>query len=256
MSDSRRLIEHLDAVGCLAVEFLYDGTNAYFLEVNGYIQPTHLVTHALTGINLLAEQIRIFANERLPFGQQDIVPRGHALAVSLNAEDPGNNFIPSTGALDQRFMFSSMGVTVHKAFVEGERLSNFYEPVLAQVVATDYTREQVINKLLATLRCFILEGIKTNISFIEAVINSAIFRAGKMYSTYIFEPKVITELMNVGVDEREEDIAALLAAITLANDTQSKNAILSTKKSPFSSLGNLVGRLFNRNSSNNMEDQL
>ncbi|MCC6932846.1 MAG: ATP-grasp domain-containing protein [Deltaproteobacteria bacterium] len=239
---SCRLVEHLGLVGCLSVEFLYDGNDIYFNEINGYIQPTHLVTHAHTGVNLLAQQIKIFAGEKLDITQADINPRGHALGVSINAEDPENNFIPSTGALNQRFMYSGMGVTVHKTFVEGEKLSSFYEPVLAQLIAVDQTRTQTINKLITVLRSYILEGVKTNIAFIEAILNSALFRAGKMDSSYIHQPKALKELITVNVDEKEEDIAALLAALTLANDAQTKNSLL---QSHSGSLWGKVKQIFN-----------
>ena len=246
-AQSRRLVEKLEIVGCASVEFLIDDVGAQFLELNCSIQPAHVATYEVTGLDLLKEQLRIHAGEPLSLAQEDIQPQRVALSVVLNAEDPAVGFAPSSGSIKRFEIQSGMGVSVYSTVTAGDRLSPYFDPALAHVVAADWTREDACNKLEASLKSTIVEGVKTNIPFLLALIRSEAFQEGAMHTGYIADREIQRQLTDAAQEGEGEDVAALIAALALHHDANREGILEGAEKVSSYSLWNLTSRLWNRN---------
>lgn len=245
---SRRLVERLEMVGFASVEYLVDGDKAYFLEINNYVQPSHAATTELTGIDLIKEQIRVCSGEDLLFGQEDVFAHGRAMSVFVNAEDPLEDFAPSPGVVHRFELRSGAGIRVHSTLASGDTVSSLYDPVLAQVVAVNHHREDVIRKLSVALSGFIIEGVKTNLPFLRSLLEAEAFVSGDVNVSFLSERSSLRDLLeNMSVDE-EEEIAALIAALTLHNDVNSQKIIeAAAAQANQYSIWNFTSRLLNRN---------
>lgn len=245
---SRRLVERMDMVGFASVEFLLEADQAYFLEINGYIQPAHVATNRLTGIDLIKEQIRVVAGEELSISQEEMRVRGHVIGVSINAEDPEDDFAPSPGTLLYFDTPSGTGATVYATAQSGDRISTFYDPLVAQVVAVDSTRKDTIRKLLVALDGFIVEGIKSNLPLLQAILRHERFSKGNFSVDLLSDRAVIRELLDSTRSEEEETISALLAALALGNDKNTQEILdAAAERSDGYSFWNFTSRLLNRN---------
>jgi len=166
-----------DVIG--TVEMLYaPGSGFSFLEVNARLQVEHAVTEAVTGLDLVACQIRLAAGERM----EAVVPerpalQGHAVEARVYAEDPVR-FLPSPGVLRQFDPPHGEGVRIETGYAVGCRVSSHYDPLVAKVIAHGFTREAAIARLSGALSAFRIEGIKTNIPFIQQVLGDDGFRRG------------------------------------------------------------------------------
>jgi acetyl-CoA carboxylase biotin carboxylase subunit len=153
-----------------------------FLEMNTRLQVEHAVAEAITGIDLVQAQIRLAAGERL----DTVLPAaietfGHAIEVRVFAEDP-RRFFPSPGHLIVFRPPSAHGVRVETGYAEGDRITPFYDPMLAKVIVHAATRERAIDQMLDALAAFEVAGVKTNIPFAANVLQSEPFRAGKVHT--------------------------------------------------------------------------
>ena len=162
------------------VEFLVDAhKNFYFLEMNTRLQVEHPVTEMITGIDLVQLQIRVASGEPLPFKQQDITLRGHAMELRIYAEDPDNNFFPSPGRITRLMSPSGPGIRRDTGVYEGWVVPLDYDPLLAKLIAYGENREQVIKRLRRALTEYFIGGIKTNISLFRRILQHPDFEAGK-----------------------------------------------------------------------------
>ena len=151
------------------VEFLLDQSGKfYFLEMNTRLQVEHPVTEAVTGLDLVAWQLRVAAGERLPLDQHEVRFSGHAIEARLYAEDPHKNFLPQTGTLIDWRPASGAGVRIDHALAPGQSVSPFYDPMLAKVIAHGATREEACRRLLVALEDTVALGLTTNRSFLIA----------------------------------------------------------------------------------------
>lgn len=245
---ARRFVDKLDYVGFASVEFLVQDRTAYFLEMNTYIPPWHLATHALTGIDILKEQIRIVAGEQLSLPAAPISPRGHVIGVSVNAEDPARDFVPSPGTISQFEAPLATGAVIYATAKSGDAVSSFYDPVIAQAVAQDVSRESTIKKLEVALSEFIIEGVKTNLPFLRAVLGTPSFREGDATLALVSDRDSLKDVLEGTRIDLEEDIAALIAVLALHNDSNSQEIIdAASNKGEGFSFWNLTSRLLNRN---------
>jgi acetyl-CoA carboxylase, biotin carboxylase subunit len=198
------------------VEFLVDeDRNFYFLEMNTRLQVEHPVTEFVTGLDLVHLQLHIAAGEKLPFKQEDIKLRGHAIECRIYAEDPDNSFFPSPGMITRLISPSGPGIRRDSGMYEGWTVPLDYDPLLAKLVGYGETREQATHRLLRALYEYFVGGIKTNISLFRRILKDPDFQAGKLDTGFL--DRLLSKPSNE-TDVRRPVIAALGAAIFATMD--------------------------------------
>jgi 3-methylcrotonyl-CoA carboxylase alpha subunit len=169
-------------------EFLLDPTDEqfYFLEMNTRIQVEHPVTEAVLGLDLVAWQVRIAAGETLTLGQHDVRAAGHAIECRIYAEDPYQNFVPSTGTLMLWQPPSGPGLRLDSGVAQGQPVSAFYDPMLAKLIAWGPDRPTSLSRMELALSRFSVLGLITNIPFLREVVRHPRFQDGQ-YDTNFLE---------------------------------------------------------------------
>ena len=161
------------------IEGLLDrGGNYYFLEMNTRIQVEHTITELVTGVDLVREQIRIAAGERLSFSQEDVRFAGHAIECRINAEDPSNAFLPAPGAITAYREPAGPGVRVDSGVTAGSEVVDLYDPLIAKLCAWDVDREHARRRMLRALEEFVVEGVTTLVGFHRALLSHPCFMEG------------------------------------------------------------------------------
>jgi acetyl-CoA carboxylase biotin carboxylase subunit len=161
------------------VEFLLDGSGAfYFIEMNTRIQVEHPVTEMVTGVDLIKEQLRIADGRELLLRQDDVVVRGAAIEVRVNAEDPAQGFMPSPGEITAFVPPQGPGVRVDTAAYAGYRVPPFYDSLIAKLIVWGETRTEAIERIESALAAFDVEGIATTIPFSLELLGDDAVRAG------------------------------------------------------------------------------
>src|SRR5262249_3174359 len=195
------------------VEFLVDqDKNFYFLEMNTRLQVEHPVTELVTGLDLVHLQIRIAAGEQLPFTQQDIRIRGHAIECRIYAEDPDNNYFPSPGTITLLLAPSGPGIRRDSGMYEGWTVALDYDPLLAKLIGYGTDRAQATSRLTRALNEYFVGGIKTNISLFRRILSDANFAAGHIDTGYL-DRLLARPNESVPSDERDAEVAAIAAGI-------------------------------------------
>ncbi|MHB8155320.1 MAG: acetyl-CoA carboxylase biotin carboxylase subunit [Candidatus Omnitrophota bacterium] len=175
------------------VEFILDKDGSfYFMEMNTRIQVEHPITELITGVDLVKEQIRVAAGEKLKLAQKDIFCNGHAIECRINAEDPDNNFMPSPGKVTMYHPSGGFGVRVDSHLYTGYSVPPYYDSLIAKLIVHADDRKQAIARMRRALGEFIVEGIKTTIPFHLKVLDNPSFQKGE-YSTKFIEEKLIKE---------------------------------------------------------------
>ncbi|PYQ24617.1 MAG: acetyl-CoA carboxylase biotin carboxylase subunit [Acidobacteria bacterium] len=170
------------------VEFLLAPDGAfYFLEVNTRLQVEHPVTEATTGLDLVRLQIEIAAGGELPFGQEDVKARGHALECRLYAEDPDQDDRPAPGRILHFVAPAGPGVRLDCGVTVGSEVTVHYDPLLAKLVTWGRDREEAVERMGAALRRTVVLGVTTNLSRLQAVVGHSAFRAGDLHTGFIEE---------------------------------------------------------------------
>ncbi|MBK8871243.1 MAG: acetyl-CoA carboxylase biotin carboxylase subunit [Elusimicrobia bacterium] len=174
------------------VEFLYDkkADDFFFIEMNTRIQVEHPVTEMVTGVDLIKEQIRTAAGEKLPFSSDDVQIRHHAMECRINAEDPERNFMPSPGKITQLILPGGPGVRVDTHIYQGYTIPSYYDSLMAKlIVATRYGagggREHTIRRMARALNEFTVDGVKTTIPFHREVMAHDAFMNGDVTTDFI-----------------------------------------------------------------------
>lgn len=169
------------------IEFLLDSDGSfYFMEMNTRIQVEHPITEAVTGIDLIKEQLRIASGEKIPYKQDDIKFYGHAIECRINAEDPDNDFMPSPGKIATFNMPGGRGVRVDTHAYAGYDISPYYDSMIGKLIVHGRSRQEAISICKRALDEFTVEPIKTTIPFHKKVMNNTAFLRGK-YSTDFVE---------------------------------------------------------------------
>ncbi len=174
-----------DNVG--TVEFLVQDDEFYFLEMNTRVQVEHPVTEEVTGIDIVQTGIRVAAGEKLPFSQEDVGWRGHAIEVRVNAEDAANDFVPSPGTVTVYEEPGGPGVRVDSALREPGVVPETYDPLFAKLIVRGVNREDALGRLGRAIREFRIEGIATTLPFFEAVLDDEVFVKGNYTTGFIAE---------------------------------------------------------------------
>src|SRR3712207_4961194 len=185
-SMGRAAVEAAKAVGYTGagtVEFIVDADQPrdfFFLEMNTRLQVEHPVTEAITGLDLVEQQVRIAAGERLPVDQSDVSLDGHAIEARLYAEDPARGFLPQAGTVLGLTEPTGRGIRVDSSLAVGSVVGTDYDPMLAKVVAWAPDRETARARLVAALGRTTVLGVTTNAAFLRALLSDADVVAGRL----------------------------------------------------------------------------
>ncbi len=170
------------------IEFIVDPRGEfYFIEMNTRIQVEHPVTEEVTGIDLIKEQIRIAAGEKLLVDQKDIEYRGHAIECRINAEDPARNFTPSPGTIGLYYAPGGHGVRVDSHVYSGYTIPPYYDSMIGKLIAHGDNRKMALERMYRALSEYLIRGIKTTIPLHKAILSDPAFIAGKATTAYLEE---------------------------------------------------------------------
>ena len=182
-----RAINGIDYLNTGTIEFLMDQDHHfYFMEMNTRIQVEHTVTEMVTGIDLVKAQLKVAAGEDLPFDQSDIQINGAAIECRINAEDPNNNFMPSTGNIKYLYLpVGNLGMRIDTDLYQGAKVTPFYDSMVAKVIALGHDRAEAIEKIKRLLNEMVIEGIKTNQEIQLAILQDPTFIKGDFTTSYL-----------------------------------------------------------------------
>lgn len=199
-----------DYIGAGTVEFLMDADlNFYFLEMNTRLQVEHPVTEMISGVDLVELQIKVARGEALPFRQEDLGIKGHAMELRVYAEDPLNDFLPSVGNLETYQLPEGEGVRVDNGFEEGMDIPIYYDPMLSKLITYGKTREESIELMLKAIQDYKVKGVQTTLPFGTFVMEHDAFRSGNFDTHFVknyYSPEAIHQKHT-----QEAEIAALIA---------------------------------------------
>ena len=222
---------------CGTIEFLVDSDkNFYFMEMNTRIQVEHPVTEMRTGIDIVKEQIKIAAGEKLKFKQKEIEYKGHSIECRINSENPNKNFMPCPGKINGINLPGGNGIRIDSAIYSGYTIPPYYDSMIAKIIVHGNSRNEAISKMKRALEELVIDGVETNRDFLFDIIRKPNFIRGdfdtsfiekemnkakeqgktkidgkvvfKLYDTYGFPPEVTSELAqenNMTVDMKEFD---------------------------------------------------
>lgn len=174
------------------IEFLVDrDRHFYFMEMNTRIQVEHPITEAVTGIDIVKEQLKIAAGEALDFTQDDVEIRGHAIECRINAENPAMNFMPSPGVIDGLFVPGGPGVRIDSAVYQGYEITPYYDSMIAKLIVHGKDRDEAIAKMKWALSEFIVDGVYTNIDFQLNLIRTEEFEKGTYDNGFLNRTKIL-----------------------------------------------------------------
>lgn len=217
-----RVAQACDYVGAGTVEFLYDGEGKYyFLEMNTRLQVEHPVTELITGLDLVAEQIKVARGEKLSIEQDDLRIHGHAIEIRVYAEDAENGFLPDIGTLETYQLPQGPGIRVDDAFEEGMDIPVYYDPMIAKLVVHASDRNAAIQKAKLAIRNYHIAGVKTTLNFADFVMNHDAFVSGDFDTNFVGQ---YYSGQMPGFTESEDMLSALMASHFL-NSSSTKEAL-------------------------------
>ena len=167
---ARKAMQKIEYLSAGTLEFLFEDGNFYFLEMNTRLQVEHPITEALTGIDIVREQLRIAAGAKLEYSQKDITFRGHAIECRINAEDP-ETFAPNPGKVTEWHAPGGLGVRVDSEIYSGYIIPPFYDSMIAKLIVSGRTRNGALMRLHRALEEFVIDGIKTTIPLHQNIIS-------------------------------------------------------------------------------------
>ncbi len=220
-----RAAQAVDYVNAGTIECLVDkNKNFYFLEMNTRIQVEHAVTELVTGVDLVREQIRIARGRRLDISQDDIRITNHAIECRINAEDPYNRFLPSTGTVTVHLAPTGPGVRLDSSIYAGYEVTPYYDSMLAKLVCWGATRPEAIRRMSRALGEYRIMGLKTNLPFHQKLMDSHHFISGKVDIGFIENNPL---LMRESEDRSNDEIAAILATLVTHQQQQHAAQVIS-----------------------------
>jgi 3-methylcrotonyl-CoA carboxylase alpha subunit len=206
---ARKAAAAVNYVGAGTIEFVSNGKDVFFIEMNTRLQVEHPVTELITGINLVEWQLRVAFGERLPLAQHDIGFNGHAIEARVYAENPQKNFMPSVGRIKTWQMPPAVdGLRIDAGYRKGDTVSPYYDAMLAKVIAWAPTRQAAIDKLNHGLQEADVRGVITNIPFLSALVTHPDVRANAIDTNFIER-----ELKNLTTGLNEAGELELCAAV-------------------------------------------
>ncbi len=197
------------------VEFLMDQRqNFYFMEMNTRLQVEHTITEAITGIDIVQEQIRIAAGLPLRYRQEEIRRRGYAMEFRINAEDPKNDFLPSFGRITRYFAPGGPGVRTDSAIYTGYQIPPYYDSMCAKLTVWALDWEQLLNRAARALNDIGVYGVKTTIPYHLEILRSPEFRSGRFDTGFV---EAHPELIDYSIRRPAREIATAIAAAVAAS---------------------------------------
>jgi acetyl-CoA carboxylase biotin carboxylase subunit len=236
--------ESVNYVNAGTIEFLFDprDNKYYFLEMNTRLQVEHPVTEMVTGVDIVKEQISIAAGRRMKYNQQDIVNKGWAIECRITAEDPYNNFMPSSGNIVYLQEPTGPGVRVESSLYRGMELNLYYDPMVAKLVVWADTRAEAILRMRRALNEYRIGGIKTSIPFHQEMMDSTEFIWGTFDTGFLSRWRM--NHLNRPANDHEKVVAA--AAALIAHEEGRKAIHIGGSREdgkPASSLWKQAGRM-------------
>jgi acetyl/propionyl-CoA carboxylase alpha subunit len=203
------------------VEFLLDGegddARFYFLEMNTRLQVEHPVTEAVAGVDLVHAQLTVAGGGRLPWTQEQLAQRGHAIECRVYAEDATQDFLPQAGRLLMYREPKGPGVRVDAGVIEGSEVPVFYDPLLAKIIVSAESRDAAVARARAILRRYVVLGIRTNLPFLGAILRHPRFVAGALDTAFLD-----TESAAIVASLTGEPPDAALAAAAIHQEARSR----------------------------------
>jgi propionyl-CoA carboxylase alpha chain len=218
--------------GAGTIEFiLNEKLDFYFLEMNTRLQVEHPVTEEITGLDLVQLQLKVAQGEKLPFTQEELTMKGHAVEIRVYAEDPANNFLPDIGTLETYVRPQGHGIRVDDGFEQGMSIPFYYDPMIAKLICHAETREAAIEKMIRAIKDYHITGLETTLGFCDFVMKHEAFRSGNFDTKFVesyFKPEVLAAKPN----EDEELLAAALASVVLQSKPAApKEEVVTTTES-------------------------
>ncbi len=209
----------VDYTNAGTIEFLVDkDENYYFLEMNTRLQVEHPVTEMVTGVDIVAEQLRVARGRQLSYTQDEIRFTGHAIECRINAEDPFNGFIPSTGRITHLLLPTGPGVRVDTGVYPGIEITPFYDPMIAKLIVWGETRAQAILRMRRALEEYRIVGVRTNIPFHQTLMDSHRFMGGQFDTRFVEERFSMEDAAET--DGSNAEIAAILATLVAHQESE------------------------------------
>ena len=210
-NDAVKVAKSCDYTGAGTVEFLMDDQqNYYFLEMNTRLQVEHPVTELITGVDLVEQQIKVARGEKLSLNQEDLTINGHALELRIYAEDPINNFLPSTGILTTYRPPKGPNIRLDDGYEEGMEIPIYYDPMIAKFITYGKDRDQAIAMMIDAINKFEIEGVATTLPFGAFVCKHPAFQSGDFDTHFVkkfFTPEALST--------NDKDNAAVAAALAI-----------------------------------------
>ncbi|MBK8420099.1 acetyl-CoA carboxylase biotin carboxylase subunit [Candidatus Villigracilis saccharophilus] len=209
----------VDYVNAGTIEFLVDKErNFYFLEMNTRLQVEHPITEMVTGVDIVAEQLRIARGRQLSYTQDQIKFNGHAIECRINAEDPFNGFMPSTGQITHSILPTGPGVRIDTGVYPGFEITPFYDPMIAKLIVWGETRGQAILRMRRALEEYRIVGVRTNIPFHQTLMDSHRFMGGQFDTRFVEERFSMDDAIESRATNAE--IAAILATLVAHHQSE------------------------------------
>ncbi|KAA0019086.1 acetyl-CoA carboxylase biotin carboxylase subunit [Salinicola corii] len=196
------------------VEFLVKDNEVYFMEMNTRVQVEHTITEAITGVDIVREQLRIAAGERLAYRQEDIRHQGYAIQFRINAEDPKNDFLPSFGRITRYYAPGGPGVRTDTAIYTGYTIPPYFDSMCLKLIVWGMTWEETLNRGIRALNDMRLQGVKTTAPYYQEILRHPTFRAGQFDTGFV---PAHPELLNYSVKRNPEEIALAISAAIAAH---------------------------------------
>ena len=211
---SLKIAKLVDYVGVGTVEFLYDNKDGfYFMEMNTRVQVEHPVTEMITGLDLLKEQVMVAQGEKLRWKQEDLSIRGHAIELRINAEDPENNFTPSSGMIKKLNLPSYPFSRIDTFLASNYQPSSYYDSLVAKIIVWGGTREEALIRMKSLLCEIDISGLVTNQNFLTSILSHPEFMANRIDTNFIETHKeaLLEEKTDMETEEDSINFAAVAA---------------------------------------------
>lgn len=232
-----RIAKAAGYVNAGTMEFMLDtDQNFYFLEMNTRLQVEHPVTELVTGLDLVRHQLLIAAGEPLALKQEEIGPRGHAIEVRLYAEDPGQNFLPSTGTVTQFSVPDGPGIRVDSGIASGDEITQYYDPMIAKLIVSGESRSSATARLQSMLTQTVVFGVTTNISLLQAIAMHPAFAKGSTYTNFLEEHGLLAP-DNAIASEENLNYALCAAALLELTSPAEPRSFNKQSRNPWQMLG-------------------
>ena len=227
----------IDYVGASTVEFIVDKDNIfYFMEMNTRLQVEHPVSEMITGQDFVEWQLLVASGEKLPCSQDELSINGHALEARIYAEDPNQNFLPTTGQLSHlRFAEASTNVRIDTGVIEGDEVSMHYDPMIAKLIVWDEDRNSCLRRMQKALNETEIVGLTTNIEFLSTLISHPSFQAAELDTGFIERHHDELFPASPEADENILVMAALYLLLDRAKLAQSRAQLSIEPNSPWHS---------------------